>query len=360
MSGNPKSLNSGRSRHLVAPELAPLLDFLPSFDFNEETLRALQAGTAMPPRQRPPLSAVQETVTCEERFIAGPPGAPDVRLLVYTPPGPKPATGRPAYLHLHGGGYVIGNPELNDGSNRSLAAELNCVVVSVDYRLAPETRFPGALEDCYAALTWLHAQAMQLGVDRSRIAIGGESAGGGHRRGLVSPRAQPWRPGADLLPTVGFSDAGRPHREWVGSTPLLRRVRLDGGQQSVRLAITPGDGARHGRRASRGRTRTCRRCVGAATHIHRCGRTRFVCGRKPGICSPAHPGWGCRRKSMSFLAPFMGSQSRAARPRRFRPARVCARTRSRELSGNRRFERAAEPSWPDLRIESRHRHCCAL
>lgn len=184
MSGNPKSLNSGRSRHLVAPELAPLLDFLPSFDFNEETVRALRAGTAMPPRQRPPLSAAQETVTCEERAIAGPPGAPDVRLLVYTPPGSKPATGRPAYLHLHGGGYVMGNPEINDGSNRSLAAELNCVVVSVDYRLAPETHFPGALEDCYTALTWLHAQAEQLGVDRARIAIGGESAGGGHAAAL--------------------------------------------------------------------------------------------------------------------------------------------------------------------------------
>lgn len=147
MAENPKSLNSGRSRRLVAPELAPLLDFLPSFDFNEETLRALRAGTAMAPRQRPPLSTQQETVTCAERFIAGPPGAPEVRLLVYTPPGPKPATGRPAYLHLHGGGYVIGNPEINDGSNRSLAAELNCVVASVDYRLAPETHFPGALED---------------------------------------------------------------------------------------------------------------------------------------------------------------------------------------------------------------------
>ena len=186
MQGNNKSTGPSGSRRLVAPELVPVLDFLPSFDFNEETLRAIRAGTAVAPLTRPPLSAEQQAVSCEQRFIPGPPGAPDVRVLVYTPPpGKDAAATRPAYLHMHGGGYVIGNPEINDGSNRSIAAELDCVVVSVDYRLAPETPFPGALEDGYAALTWLHAQAEALGVDRSRIAIGGESAGGGHAAALV-------------------------------------------------------------------------------------------------------------------------------------------------------------------------------
>ena len=88
-----------------------------------------------------------------------------------------------------GGDRAYGAPritaDLNDGSNRSLAAELDCVVVSVDYRLAPETRFPGAVEDAYAALTWLHAEAETLRVDRGRIAIGGESAGGGHAAALA-------------------------------------------------------------------------------------------------------------------------------------------------------------------------------
>jgi triacylglycerol lipase len=102
-----------------------------------------------------------------------------VRLLVYTPPGTNDVKPRPAYLHMHGGGYVLGMPELNDGANRSFAAELGCVVVSVDYRLAPETQSPGALEDCYAALMWLHAQTEQPGIDATRVAIGGESAGGG-------------------------------------------------------------------------------------------------------------------------------------------------------------------------------------
>jgi acetyl esterase/lipase len=183
---NNKSNGPSGSRPLVAPELLPMLDFLPSIDFNEHVLGAIRAGMGgVDPQKRPPLSPEQQAVACEQRFIPGPPGAPDVRLLVYTPSGKSTPTMRPAYLHMHGGGYVIGNPEINDGSNRSIASELDCVVVSVDYRLAPETRFPGALEDCYAALTWLSAHAEQLGVDRSRIAVGGDSAGGGHAAALA-------------------------------------------------------------------------------------------------------------------------------------------------------------------------------
>jgi acetyl esterase/lipase len=190
MPENNKSNGPTGSRRLVAPELLPMLDFLPSIDFNEQVLGAIRAGMGgVDGPQRPPLSPEQQAVACEQRFIPGPPGAPDVRVLVYTPPGPPKKAGaptmRPAYFHIHGGGYILGTPEINDGSNRSIAHELDCVVVSVDYRLAPETRFPGALEDCYAALTWLAAQAGQLGVDRSRIAIGGESAGGGHAAALA-------------------------------------------------------------------------------------------------------------------------------------------------------------------------------
>jgi len=211
MAGNVKSSGPGGSRPLVAPELLPALEVLPSFDFSEEVLRVLQASMGVAPQKRPPLLPEQEAVACEQKLIPGSPGSPEVRVLVYTPPsgkvdaGARPASGptaptapagmrpatqpdpamRPAYLHMHGGGYVIGTPEINDASNRSLAALLGCIVVSVDYRLAPQTRFPGALEDCYAALKWLHAQASQLGIDRTRIAIGGESAGAGHAAALA-------------------------------------------------------------------------------------------------------------------------------------------------------------------------------
>ena len=182
---NNKSNGPSDTRRLVAPELLPALSLFPSFDFSEAILGAVRAGIAIEPQKRPPLSPEQQAVACEQQLVPGPPGAPDVRVLVYTPPGKNGSTTRPAYLHIHGGGYVIGTPEINDGSNRSIAAELDCVVVSVDYRLAPETRFPGALEDCYAALLWLHTKAGQLGVDRTRIAIGGESAGGGHAAALA-------------------------------------------------------------------------------------------------------------------------------------------------------------------------------
>ena len=87
---------------------------------------------------------------------------------------------RPAILHMHGGGYVLGEAKISLRAMQEMAAALDCVVVTVDYRLAPEVRFPGALEDNYTALKWVYDQAAILGVDRSRIAVMGESAGGGH------------------------------------------------------------------------------------------------------------------------------------------------------------------------------------
>ena len=182
---NPPSATS-TSRHLIAPELLPALDALPALQLDAELLRAIRANLGGASVPRPPLPPALVTVRCEQRLIPGPAGAPDVRVLLYTPPAASatPAA-KPAFLHMHGGGFVLGMPEINDQSNRALALELDCVVVSVDYRLAPETRYPGALEDCYAALRWLHAQAAELGVDRDRIAIGGESAGGGHAAALA-------------------------------------------------------------------------------------------------------------------------------------------------------------------------------
>ncbi len=113
----------------------------------------------------------------ETRLIPGPKGAPDVRVYVL---GTTPGQDKPAVLHIHGGGFISGSAADTLRDNQDLAQAQDCVVISVDYRLAPETPFPGSLEDNYAALRWLYANADMLGVDRTRIAVKGESAGGGH------------------------------------------------------------------------------------------------------------------------------------------------------------------------------------
>jgi len=91
----------------------------------------------------------------------------------------------PALLWIHGGGYVLGSVERDDLLAKHLARVGQCVVASVEYRLAPEHPFPAPVEDCYAALKWLSAQSAELGVHTSRIAIGGASAGGGLAAGLA-------------------------------------------------------------------------------------------------------------------------------------------------------------------------------
>ena len=91
----------------------------------------------------------------------------------------------PGLLWIHGGGYVMGRPEMDDSTCAAYASELGMVVVSANYRLAPRHPFPAALHDCLAAFKWFHASARQLGVDGARIAIGGASAGGGLAAALV-------------------------------------------------------------------------------------------------------------------------------------------------------------------------------
>ncbi|WP_243652486.1 alpha/beta hydrolase [Novosphingobium sp. PhB165] len=127
---------------------------------------------------RSPLERAPSTgVSIAEKRIPGKPGDPDVRIYIVNA-GPK-AQARPAILHIHGGGYILGTAASGLADLQDLARDLDCVIVTVDYRLAPETAFPGPLEDCYAGLKWLHANVGALGVDPARIAVKGESAGGG-------------------------------------------------------------------------------------------------------------------------------------------------------------------------------------
>lgn len=108
-----------------------------------------------------------------DRAIPGPQGGIPVR--IYTPQGRPPF---PVLLYFHGGGWVIGDLDTHDPICRSLAKGGGCVVVSVDYRRAPEHKFPAAAEDCYAATVWAARHASEIGADPARLAVAGDSAGG--------------------------------------------------------------------------------------------------------------------------------------------------------------------------------------
>lgn len=120
------------------------------------------------------LSCVPEDVArVENRTVPGPAG--EIQVRIYTPHGDGPF---PALVYYHGGGWVIGDVETVDALCRRIANRARCVVVSVDYRLAPEHKFPSAVEDAYAATAWLAVNGGDVGVDTCRIAVGGDSAGG--------------------------------------------------------------------------------------------------------------------------------------------------------------------------------------
>ncbi len=110
----------------------------------------------------------------DDRTIDGPNG--DVPIRIYQPEG-EPAA-RPAIVFFHGGGWVMGYLDLYDSLCQSFAKAGDCVVVSVDYRLSPEHKFPAGVEDSFAATSWLAEHADELGVDRNRLVVCGDSAGG--------------------------------------------------------------------------------------------------------------------------------------------------------------------------------------
>ena len=158
------------------PELVPALDiFTPPLDVSASGL----AGTRQRIAELTTASMLNlpASVLVEERMIPALIESPPVRAVIYRPV--RALASMPAVLHIHGGGYVLGSPELAAGAQCALVDALGCIVVSVDYRLAPETAYPGSVEDCYCALRWLHSNAAGLGVDVRRIGVSGESAGGG-------------------------------------------------------------------------------------------------------------------------------------------------------------------------------------
>ncbi|MGH8632000.1 MAG: alpha/beta hydrolase [Burkholderiales bacterium] len=112
----------------------------------------------------------------EDRRVPGP--GSHLPLRIYYPREPKPGEKLPVLVWYHGGGFVIGDLETHDSACRMLANQADCIVVAVDYRLAPEYKFPAAVDDSEAALRWVALHAAEFGGDANRIAVGGDSAGG--------------------------------------------------------------------------------------------------------------------------------------------------------------------------------------
>jgi acetyl esterase/lipase len=160
------------------PEIAAALPDGPVGNFGSLTVdripaaRAASSGLQMPP-------APPTTVTSIVELPAGADGH-RVQVRIYSPVGE--GRDRPCVLWIHGGGYIFGSglePDMRDPRLHGWVAAYGCVVVSIDYRLAPEHPYPAALDDCYAALAWTTGAADELGIDPARIAVVGASAGGG-------------------------------------------------------------------------------------------------------------------------------------------------------------------------------------
>jgi acetyl esterase len=118
-----------------------------------------------------------DVATVEERDIPGP-GGP-LRIRVYRPAGSTPGTMLPVTVFFHAGGFVVGSLESHDSMCRALANGAGCAIVAVDYRRAPEHKFPAAVDDAFATLRWVAEHGAEIGVDGTRVAVAGDSVGGG-------------------------------------------------------------------------------------------------------------------------------------------------------------------------------------
>lgn len=162
--------------HLVHPDLRPALPIMDKIGAAQPPLTFANLPKLRAPNplfNRKPA----DDVPYERRVIPVGKPHPDVAIYIINA---KPGTKRPAILHTHGGGYVLGSAESSVAGLQDLCKTLDCAIVSVDYRLAPETTYAGSIEDNYAGLKWLHANAASIGADPTKIAVMGESAGGGH------------------------------------------------------------------------------------------------------------------------------------------------------------------------------------
>jgi acetyl esterase len=210
----------------IDPQIAAMLASMPEWpgvrhvplDILRQSVR--DSSIAIPPASDAPVART------EDRTIDGPDGP--IPLRVYWPDGTGPW---PMTLYMHGGGYVVGDLDTQDMIARALCAWGQTVVVSVDYRLAPEHPFPAGPEDCYAALQWIAANGASIDGDPARIALAGDSAGGNYASALALMARD--RGGPALCGVVNFYGSctypthDTPAAEEFADGPILRRDDVD-------------------------------------------------------------------------------------------------------------------------------------
>ncbi|MFE4667504.1 alpha/beta hydrolase [Streptomyces sp. NPDC056716] len=168
------------------PELTPVVEALPALlpSLSDEVLPSLRrAATAGFTAAGAADLTADGRVSVEERQVPGPEGAPDITLLILRPTAAHEPVA--ALYHMHGGGMVIGDRRLGAAGFLPLVAEGRAVLISVEYRLAPEHPDPAPVEDCYAGLVWTARNAAGLGIDPDRLIVIGTSAGGGLAAGIA-------------------------------------------------------------------------------------------------------------------------------------------------------------------------------
>ncbi|GCD94471.1 alpha/beta hydrolase [Embleya hyalina] len=209
--------------HRIDPELLAVLPYLPTVDIAEPAaFRAAQRARTQPP-QRP------DGLLVEDRVVAG--GVP---VRIYTPTAAVEAAGAGGALGVlvwfHGGGFVFGDMDSTDGSCVATALEVGCVVVNVEYRLAPENPFPAGFDDAWAALRWVAEHASSIGADAGRIAVGGVSAGGGLAAALALRARDEGGPALvyQVLDTAVLDDRlDTPSMREFDATPLWSRPQAE-------------------------------------------------------------------------------------------------------------------------------------
>jgi len=168
------------TQYPIDPELLPWVAMLPEVDLTDMVASRAQAAELV--KALPPV-VIPDGIGVREVTIPGRDGT-EIYARVYAPTEATESL-RAGYVHIHGGGFVLGDLDTFEQGPVDIAAACGAVFVAPDYRLAPEHPFPAGLEDCYSTLEWLAATAGELGVDPARIGVGGESAGGGLAAGVA-------------------------------------------------------------------------------------------------------------------------------------------------------------------------------